>query len=72
MLIVDDHPVVRRGLRAVMSTQVDMEVVGEAEDGEDAVRLTFSEKPDVILMDLLMPRMGGLDAISEIMAKDPP
>jgi DNA-binding NarL/FixJ family response regulator len=71
LLIVDDHPVVRQGLRTFLETRPDFEVVGEAGDGETAVAETARLRPDVILMDLLMPGVDGLEAIGRIRAADP-
>jgi DNA-binding NarL/FixJ family response regulator len=71
LLVVDDHPVVRQGLRTFLETRADFEVVGEAGDGEAAVAEAARLRPDVILMDLVMPGMGGLEAISRIRAADP-
>jgi DNA-binding NarL/FixJ family response regulator len=66
VLIVDDHPVVREGLRAVLSAQADIEVVGEAGTGEDAVRMAAELKPDVVLMDLRLPGIDGVAATAQI------
>ena len=66
LLIVDDHPVVRAGLRTLLRTQLDMEVVGEAVDGASAVEGALALKPDVAIMDLSMEGMGGLEATREI------
>jgi NarL family two-component system response regulator YdfI len=66
ILIADDHEVVRDGLRLVLETEEDFEVVGEAGDGARAVQLAEELKPDVILMDLRMPGMDGLQAIEKI------
>ena len=66
ILIVDDHAVVRQGLKMFLGLDSDLEVVGEAENGEEAIRLTRDLNPDVVLMDLLMPVMNGIDAITHI------
>jgi DNA-binding NarL/FixJ family response regulator len=66
VLVVDDHPVVRRGLRALLDTLDGIEVVGEASDGETAVDLVQQIGPDVVLMDLHMPGMGGIEATRRI------
>jgi DNA-binding NarL/FixJ family response regulator len=66
ILIVDDHPVVRDGLRGMLSRDPDFEVVGEAEDGRAALTAAETLEPDVILMDLRMPGMGGAAAIREL------
>jgi DNA-binding NarL/FixJ family response regulator len=71
ILVVDDHPVVRQGLRAFFDTRDGMAVVGEAGDGEAAVAEAARLQPDVILMDLLMPGTDGLTAIGRIRAADP-
>lgn len=71
VLIADDHPVVREGLRGLLSFKPGFEVVGEAEDGIEAVIQANTLQPDVILMDLEMPRKNGLEAIREIRQKDP-
>lgn len=71
VLIADDHAVVREGLRTLISAQSEMELVGEAVDGGEAVQKVRSLKPDVILLDLVMPRMGGIEAIEEIKREDP-
>ena len=62
VLIADDHRVVREGLAAILRTKENLEVVGEAQDGQEAVEKTRSLLPDVILMDVSMPRMGGVEA----------
>ena len=71
LVIVDDHPVVRDGLRGMLESQPDFEVVGEASDGEAAVRITNSLKPEIVLMDLRMPEMDGVTALREIKASNP-
>jgi NarL family two-component system response regulator LiaR len=71
VLLVDDHMVVRSGLATVLSVYDDMELVGEAGDGEEAIRLCERLRPDVILMDLLMPRMDGVTATKTIKQRWP-
>jgi DNA-binding NarL/FixJ family response regulator len=71
LLIVDDHPVVRDGLRGVFTGDPDFEVVGEASDGGEAVATVERLGADVVLMDLRMPRMGGVEAISRLRASTP-
>jgi NarL family two-component system response regulator LiaR len=71
ILIVDDHAIVREGQRALIDTEPGMEVVGEATDGLEAVEMAHSLQPDVILLDLHMPRKDGIEAIKEIKAKNP-
>jgi len=66
VLIVDDHPIVRQGLRTYLSSRPGIEVVGEATDGEGAVAEAGRLAPDVVLLDLVMPRAGGLDALRRI------
>lgn len=71
ILIADDHLVVRQGLQLILSMEDDMDVVGEATNGETAVRLVGELQPDVVLMDLRMPGMGGLAAIEQILGQWP-
>jgi DNA-binding NarL/FixJ family response regulator len=71
ILLVDDHPVVREGLAGMISTQKDMEVVGEAGNGLEAIRQAQSLRPDLILMDLQMPTMDGAVAIRQILQDNP-
>lgn len=71
VLIADDHHVVRRGLAFFLRTQQDIEIIGEAGNGQEAVNLANSLKPDVILMDLVMPEMDGIEATKQIKAKHP-
>ncbi|HEX4202907.1 MAG TPA: response regulator transcription factor [Ktedonobacteraceae bacterium] len=66
VVIADDHPVVRTGLRLILGTEADMELVGEAADGAAAVRLVNELQPDVVLVDVRMPEMDGLQAIEHI------
>ena len=63
ILICDDHAVVREGLRALIGTEPGMEIIGEAGDGEQAVAAVRALHPDVTLLDMVMPRMDGLEAI---------
>jgi DNA-binding NarL/FixJ family response regulator len=71
LLVVDDHPVVRQGLRTFLETRPDFEVVGEAGDGEAAIAEAARLRPDVILMDVVMPGVDGLEAIARIRAAEP-
>ena len=71
VLIADDHAVVRMGLASLLGTSKTIEIVGEAFDGEDAVKNTLKFKPDVIIMDLVMPRKDGIAATTEIKEKAP-
>ena len=67
--IADDHPVVRRGLRAFLDSLDDIEVVGEAVDGERAVQVVVTEEPDVLLLDLKMPKLDGIGVISRLRSR---
>ncbi|MEW8971793.1 MAG: response regulator transcription factor [Mesobacillus sp.] len=71
ILIADDHHVVRRGLVFFLKTQKDLEIIGEAENGRKAVEMAKELKPDIILMDLAMPEMDGIEATKMIKEKDP-
>jgi two-component system, NarL family, response regulator LiaR len=66
VLLTDDHQVVRQGIKMVLDLDLDLEVVGEASNGEEALRLARRLKPDVVLMDLVMPGMDGVEATGEI------
>jgi two-component system, NarL family, response regulator LiaR len=71
VLIADDHSVVRQGLRMFLNLDPEIEIVGEATTGEEALRLAREHRPDVVLMDLLMPGMGGVAATREMRAEMP-
>lgn len=71
ILIADDHAIVREGLRALFATEPNLELVAEAADGMEAVDKARALKPDVILLDMMMPRKDGLQAIGEIMKENP-
>ena len=68
VLLADDQPLLRRGFRMILEAEGGIEVVGEAEDGEQAVELTHRLHPDVVLMDIRMPRMDGIEATRSITA----
>jgi len=71
IVIAEDHTILREGLKALLSSSTELEVVGEAEDGRKAVKLASELAPDLILMDLSMPRMNGIEAIKEIKKRHP-
>jgi len=71
ILIADDHLIVRQGLRLILETETDFELVGEASDGAEALKLCKKLKPDVVLMDLRMPNMDGLTAIEKLRSEQP-
>ena len=71
VLIADDHEIVRKGIRALLATKRDIQVVGEAGNGIEAVGQALNLHPDVVLMDLVMPNMDGIQATREITAKQP-
>ena len=66
VLIVDDHPLVRRGIKTLLDVYDDIEVIGEAENGREALEMCKKNKPDVVLMDLIMPGVNGIEATKEI------
>ncbi len=71
VLLVDDHAVVRQGVRAFLATQTDLNVVGEAGSGEEGVRLAALHVPDVVLMDLVMPGLDGVEAARQVKRVSP-
>jgi NarL family two-component system response regulator LiaR len=71
ILVADDHPIVRKGLHTLISSEPDLEWVGEAADGVEAVEQALALRPDVILMDIMMPRLNGVEAIKQIKANYP-
>jgi len=70
-LIVDDHGVLRAGLRALLASEADLEVVGEAADGDEALRMAGELSPEVVLMDITMPGMDGIEATRKLLAEMP-
>jgi DNA-binding NarL/FixJ family response regulator len=71
VMIVDDHPVVRKGLSSFIGNEADMEVVGAAADGEEAIDMAVATSPDIVLMDLSMPGIGGIEATRRMVAAQP-
>jgi two-component system, NarL family, response regulator LiaR len=71
VLLTDDHSIVRKGIRALLATELDIEVVGEASNGKEAVELEEKLRPDVTLMDMVMPQMDGIEAIRHITTRRP-
>ena len=70
-MLVDDHRIIREGLRSMIEKEPSMEVAGEAESGRSAIHLAKELRPDVIVMDLTMPDLGGIEATREILANSP-
>ena len=71
ILLADDHGVVRKGLRFLLDRQQGMEVIGEAGDGREAVRLAESINPDIVIMDIAMPLLNGIEATAQMVKRDP-
>ena len=71
IIVADDHAVMRRGLRLVLEQQVDFQVIGEANDGREAMSMVESLKPDVAVLDITMPNLNGIDAARQINARQP-
>src|SRR2546423_5328704 len=71
ILLADDHPIVREGLRAVLETQADFEVIAEAARGDEALRLALALQPDILLLDLEMPIMDGVETIRRLRQQQP-
>lgn len=71
VMLVDDHAVVRMGFKLLLQGADDIEVVAEAESGEEAIKRYLDIKPDVVVMDISMPGIGGLEAVTRLLAKDP-
>lgn len=70
ILLVDDHDMMRKGLKKIIDAEEDMQVVGEAVDGEEAVSMAKETSPDIIVMDINMPRMNGIEATTIIMSSE--
>ena len=71
ILLADDHGVVRKGLRFLLEQQSGLEIVGEAADGREAVRLAEETSPDVVIMDIAMPLLNGIDAAAQMVKRKP-
>jgi DNA-binding NarL/FixJ family response regulator len=71
VVVADDHPVVRFGVKNMLESEAGFEVVGEAEDGDVAITETLEREPDILLLDVMMPRLPGLEALRAIMGKSP-
>ena len=71
ILLVDDHPLLREAMRSAIDQEEDMEVVGEAGDGEEAVKMSSEIKPDIVIMDIVMPKLNGIEASKQIKDMNP-
>ena len=72
VLLADDHKLVRAGIRSLLQTLGGVEIVAEADDGREALRLIETHRPDVVLMDVMMPGLNGLDATARVTLRLPP
>lgn len=71
VLLVDDHAIVRKGIKALLATEPDISIIGEAEDGEQAIEMVMALNPDIVLMDLEMPKMDGIEATQQLAQSRP-
>jgi DNA-binding NarL/FixJ family response regulator len=71
LVLADDHPVVRKGLRALLEAEPDLRIAGEAADGLEAVKLVEQERPEVLIVDWMMPGLGGLEVIRQVRNRSP-
>ena len=71
VIVADDHGIVRKGVRYLLQQELDIEVIGEAENGRDAVRLAAEKRPQVVIMDIAMPQLNGIDAAAQITKANP-
>lgn len=71
LLLADDHPLIREGFRALLGQNTDFEIVGEARDGKELVQVASSASPDIILVDITMPGLSGLDAMEQVKKENP-
>ena len=72
ILLADDHGIVRRGLRSLLETEPGLEVIGEAADGLEAVKLASELKPDILILDIGLPRLNGIDVAARVQKLEPP
>ncbi|HEX6323524.1 MAG TPA: response regulator transcription factor [Vicinamibacterales bacterium] len=72
VLLADDHGIVRRGLRSLLETEPGLEIVAEASDGLEAVKLTGEHKPDILILDIGLPKLNGIDVAAQVQKLDPP